>query len=1228
MSIYQTKELKKFKDFVIPEGFYMKNDYRHIPRTMNLQFNEFFKNIIILKLVKLSNDTIKEIIGTANEAMYNTLLNCIFIKLNSAQLEILQNEKYKELFNKYLKDKNVTDPREPTITNVYYVKDLINYFIETHENINRELTIKKNSVTQDIKTVIEKHLNLCKVIYETWRGHINTYYGRSPDEVFETAAAAASAPTSPNLYQILYQKKNIINEEYNKLNESAITTYLKIRCDKDKYNETFNVFVEPVEDRKTIPQSMYLTGPDPNHRQPFYKGELKIDNTENENLIIDSSGNYAGCKRFDYGLLLGPFTRIFTPEMNNKEISEQVYEIKNKLFDNKNPTSVCIFGYGASGAGKTSSLVYNKNGKTYDEKNGLLPNLLSSDEFKSIDEIIVTVHELFSSEYENGIPKLEKREYNNIKFTKDSGDNNFYINDPDDTHSGTYTEKVRTRLTETEKKEERAKVVNNIKNVRYKGTQFDDYRKTIDDNDIWKNEIDLEAIDVKWVPTKYKWIIKDKEFTGAIDEADGVTSIDPRMVLQGEELVGKIIIRKTEELLGGYKNSKYTKYIGGKDIKIKEYIKPTKKDEKTGKFIYDRTEPRYKLDTTPEQIISIEELENNYIQNNLKIKELKDLILLIIDRLRNKNPTTNNPESSRSHLIIYLNFNGVYLIICDLAGIENKFNCDTKETQAQFLKLREIDKVSGSIIGESSYYTVNEKLKSTDLNYGINDKYKKEVDLINRYYGFNPKNLVIDDNYLNKMVVIEFILNKPKSETATLPFVRAHYEASIAIHPELHKMIPKTPNADIITFTYSDDFINSVIDEVIKNTGIIEPEKGKFKQTLITPAPELRKILLENMTIIKSNLNNLQKSGIKELCTDRKVEGELIVSSLEGQKKETQKLVENLSSDKALIKNIPLVKESCFEKFCNKDFQNCFSQLKDEDTKPNSAIFEDIRNVIGDQIESLALVIFSVLNINRTANDPPVIPFIDLSNLLEIRDRYLTYRFNNMGENIDKEIREVVYREYTGNYSTVIIDSTKLEIVDTDLKSKSIGKILNDFASAIGADIVEECIELVKKIIKSNDSIFANLNTLIKKIEIIDSVSVIGTMVYINNIKNAYKTDQLCSMIIEKDNIPNGIDVEKLNKYKSVMELYFNNTKLQSRELGEMLYYQMKYEGKNSEHPNTPIDETDPHISPALASALAPAGAASAAGIALLQRNLTKSEVNIIDFIGGYLDKLQKNRKY
>ena len=108
MSIYQTGS-KKFRDFAINDGFYMKNDYRHIPRTMNLQFNEFFKNIIILKLVKLSAETIRDIIG--DDGMYNNLLDCIFIGLDEAQLGILQNAKYIDLFNKYLKDKKVTDPR-------------------------------------------------------------------------------------------------------------------------------------------------------------------------------------------------------------------------------------------------------------------------------------------------------------------------------------------------------------------------------------------------------------------------------------------------------------------------------------------------------------------------------------------------------------------------------------------------------------------------------------------------------------------------------------------------------------------------------------------------------------------------------------------------------------------------------------------------------------------------------------------------------------------------------------------------------------------------------------------------------------------------------------------------------------------------------------------------------------------------------------------------------------
>ena len=59
------------------------------------------------------------------------------------------------------------------------------------------------------------------------------------------------------------------------------------------------------------------------------------------------------------------------------------------------------------------------------------------------------------------------------------------------------------------------------------------------------------------------------------------------------------------------------------------------------------------------------------------------------------NPTTNNPQSSRSHVLAFLEMtikvNGIdkkaTLICGDLAGVENKFDCQDPKTTVDFLKL-------------------------------------------------------------------------------------------------------------------------------------------------------------------------------------------------------------------------------------------------------------------------------------------------------------------------------------------------------------------------------------------------------------------------------------------------------------------------------------------------------------------------------------------------------------
>ncbi len=94
------------------------------------------------------------------------------------------------------------------------------------------------------------------------------------------------------------------------------------------------------------------------------------------------------------------------------------------------------------------------------------------------------------------------------------------------------------------------------------------------------------------------------------------------------------------------------------------------------KFIYDNNND-YKInDEKKEESIKDLKTELNPI-------ELFEYLKYVLEK-RKTNATSNNPDSSRSHLLIKLLItysdpikpNKKNIIICDLAGVENKFNCD------------------------------------------------------------------------------------------------------------------------------------------------------------------------------------------------------------------------------------------------------------------------------------------------------------------------------------------------------------------------------------------------------------------------------------------------------------------------------------------------------------------------------------------------------------------------
>lgn len=90
----------------------------------------------------------------------------------------------------------------------------------------------------------------------------------------------------------------------------------------------------------------------------------------------------------------GPFTKVFMPDDVNTDIAKKCREISTNLLEGKN---VFILGYGASGAGKTSTLVYRAEGVGQD-KNGIIVHLLNSEEItKKYKTIEMTVFEFIQN---------------------------------------------------------------------------------------------------------------------------------------------------------------------------------------------------------------------------------------------------------------------------------------------------------------------------------------------------------------------------------------------------------------------------------------------------------------------------------------------------------------------------------------------------------------------------------------------------------------------------------------------------------------------------------------------------------------------------------------------------------------------------------------------------------------------------------------------------------------
>ena len=183
------------------------------------------------------------------------------------------------------------------------------------------------------------------------------------------------------LYKRLKQNSSYNKDAYNKLEEilsnkssDMVLTFLKINNFEnniDKTNKRFKIDYKNMEENKLV-----LKYNDDNIK--YYDTTDRNNIKVNTNAEITLKKDYNIAKYTDYFTVsekkyknqynLGPFSKIFNFDKNNEQIASELKIVQNLL---EREIPVFIIGYGASGAGKTSSLIYNKN----DGQNGIIVHL-------------------------------------------------------------------------------------------------------------------------------------------------------------------------------------------------------------------------------------------------------------------------------------------------------------------------------------------------------------------------------------------------------------------------------------------------------------------------------------------------------------------------------------------------------------------------------------------------------------------------------------------------------------------------------------------------------------------------------------------------------------------------------------------------------------------------------------------------------------------------------------
>ena len=952
--------------------------------------------------------------------------------------------------------------------------------------------------------------------------------------------------------------KQKIDDVINTENSSKIITFLKLTnrdLDANTYNKRFNILVNKhnVGEKNKIERTNMLLVKYNNDNFPYYNFE-DVSKLNSALKGIASTKKDPNAKRFDITgenlkvlnykatYLFGKFNKLFLPSLNNLDIAEEMEVVKSQAMSGK---PVFLLGYGASGAGKTSSLIYFNKGKTDIERQGILIHLCNIFAQSGYVDLEVTSKEFFTAaeQLDNTVCKGDntiKAPTNCItevfKYTFTQGE--FSLDE-----NYNYTNKHAYRSERKTKDNPEGKNTNPFE----KGASLGETMIYLIDTDRF-----VKATTNNPNSSRSHILVFVKLTKPGVEPVNLIVGdfagVENKFQCEKPDVISKFLNIKRDDGSGKPYYSSEVENVdgpitdfnaldpikGGGDFQCKpEYFTSKETIFDFANIVYRESIPKFGSFDDVLQLNLLKDMTKRLLTTNTGLADIT------------KNAATyeffekdENVEKIKANLTIMNE---------DLTSMKEDLSSLLRRYLYKFLlgvEESEIDDYANQINDlTEKMETLNTKLKSgTSGKYNFKtsrgnyqavtqkgDEMKEFKETPNDNVGSLKSQFdneivafkIYKRQYENKInEILQFLINGEFKPDTTYPFYSKD---------PMHDTIPikrKYRLQDIISSLIKGDAFFGKYIEMIKFAKITTDNNRKIFKEMSTSSV-FNDLIDKSIEVYNKLYEIVEETKCRvsygtQICENRVIEGNFINDSLNEIRNTIKEIM--VEKNKDVLYNSPEYIDACLETYCP-THENCFelNKTKDDPKKIPSVIFQEIMNYLIENgkdykrrnpktnerepdkykfYKDIVVGVFCVFNISRQANNPPPTPYVDINRL-----KQLFYY-----ENVNKAVKR---KEFISYFNDLI------KVIQKDFSDK-VGNLLEtqEYANAT---------ELINALSGKTDDY--ELSTEQKKdiqnfIDMVDksnAVSAIGTLEFVDQMAKFNTVNTVCST-----NSPYLKDVEKI----------------------------------------------------------------------------------------------------